>query len=211
MDELRQFIREALASGRSRDEISAILVRAGWPQDEVEDGLSHYLEADFPIPVPRRRYSGSARDAFVYLITFVALYTTAISLGSLLFGIIDVYLPDATQNRYGYGGDPFGMRWALAPLLVASPLYFWLARNNVRSVQRHPEIRTSVVRRWLTYLTLFVACAVAFGTLIAVIGGLLGGDLALASVCKAAITLLIVATVFFYYRWELGYGGGEAA
>ena len=53
--ELQRFVRDALASGASRDSIEAALASAGWPVEQVRDALDSYAEIDFPVPVPRPR------------------------------------------------------------------------------------------------------------------------------------------------------------
>ena len=207
MNPLLDFVKESLAGGHSRDEIRTVLSQANWPLDEIDDALSRFSDVAFPIPVPTPRRSGSARDAFLYLVTFVALYTTGIALGALLFGIVDHFLPDPLDQS-GYQSD--GLRWNIATLIVAFPLYMGLTRMHLHSYVRDPERRTSAVRRWLTYLTLFVAADVVIGTLIALIGEVLGGNMAAPFLLKCLITLLLSGAVFSFYMWELRFGDKEA-
>src|SRR5260221_3479711 len=98
--DLSQFVKEALAKGASRSEIKEILLKAGWQQDEVKNALDQYLESTFPIPVPRRRPYLSAREAFLYLLLFFTLYMSSFSFGTILFQLINRWLPDALQPSY---------------------------------------------------------------------------------------------------------------
>ena len=66
--ELREFVREALARGMSRELIREKLLAAGWRAEEVETALDAYADIDSPIPVPRRRPYLSARETFFYLL-----------------------------------------------------------------------------------------------------------------------------------------------
>lgn len=212
MPELVAFIREALTKGQSREQIRQALLDAGWEADEVEDGLSRFAESDFPIPVPRPRHSGSPREAFLYLVTFIALYTSALSLGALQFGILDHFMPDPVENYYySYGDELAGMRWNIATLLVAYPLFALLTRTHLKSYKTDPERRASSVRRWLTYLTLVVAACVIIGTLIGLIGGLLGGVLALKVLLKILIAMLLSGAIFLFYLWEVRLGNKAVA
>src|SRR5512140_2939500 len=103
LNELIAFVREAFSAGHPRTEVRAVLAAAGWPEDEIDDAFSRFADVQFPIAVPHRRQSGSAREAFLYLVTFVALYTFAIAFGALLFGLVDHIIPDPVADRYAYG------------------------------------------------------------------------------------------------------------
>ena len=61
----------------------------------------------------------------------------------------------------------------------------------------------SAVRRWLTYLTLFVAAAVLVGDMIALVYNLLGGELTLRFVLKVLVAAVIAGTIFGYYLMDL--------
>ena len=211
MNELIAFVREAISKGHQRSEIQAVLAQAGWPEDEIVDAISRFADVQFPIAVPHRRQSGSAREAFLYLVTFVALYTFAISIGALLFGLVDHYIPDLVADRYAYGDDNEGLRWNIAAIIVSFPLYLILTRMHLASYTRDPECRTSPVRRWLTYLTLFVAANVILGTLIGLIGGVLGGEFASRFILKLLIAMLIAGAILLYYLWEMRRGEKEAS
>ena len=87
MSELNEFVRSALADGAARAEVAGALKDAGWAPDEVQAALHQYAEVDFPIPVPRPHRSGTAKEAFLFLATFVTLYMSAISLGIVLTSI----------------------------------------------------------------------------------------------------------------------------
>ncbi len=196
-------MREALAAGHSRDQIRDALQQAGWAEDEIRSGMSRFAEVPFPIPVPRRQPSGSARDAFLYLVTFTALYTASFAFGAILFGLVDHFFPDPVTDRYGYEADASGLRWSIASLMVAFPLYMALTRKHLKDYARDPERRMSGVRRWLTSLTMFVAASVVIGDLIDLIGSVLGGELAMRFLLKVLIVLAIAGSVFGFYLWEI--------
>lgn len=203
MNELIEFVRQALAAGHSRDQVSDVLRQAGWADDEVRLALSRFADVPFSIPVPRRQPSGSARDAFLYLVTFTALYTAAIATGALLFGIVDHFLPDPVIDRNEYGDQAEALRWNVAALVVAFPIYLGLTRKHLKDYAMDPERRGSGVRRWLTYLTLFVAAAVVVGDLIDLVGNVLGGELAARFLLKILVVFMIAGGVFVFYLWEI--------
>ena len=196
--ELRSFVRESLARGLPRDRVKTALLDAGWPAGEVDDALAAYAEVDFPVPVPRRRPHVSAREAFLYLVLFATLYITAFDVGVVLFHLIDRALPDPARARFG---EDFaaGARAGTAGLLIAFPVYLALSRLVGRSLERDPSGRSSPIRKWLTWLTLFLAALVIIGDLITLVGRLLSGELALRFTLKALVVFAIAAAVFGHY------------
>lgn len=196
--ELYSFIRESLGKGMSRQEIADALAKGGWEQDEIQECLAAFAPVDFPVPVPQRKTSWEAREAFFYLVTFLALYVSGISLGSLWFSFVNVWLPDPLRGEYV---DPSlsGFRIAAASLLVAFPLFALLTRRMRIAMVYNTEQKRSAVGRWLTYATLVIAAAIIAGDLIAVLYNFLGGELTLRFVLKALIVFGIAGMVFGYY------------
>lgn len=201
--ELERFIHEALSRGQSRQAIQHALIEAGWTPEQTGNVLDAYADVDFPVPVPRPRASLSARDAFLYLVLFTTLYLSAFHFGSLLFDLINWWLPDPADARYAVMQLGRSMRWSVATLIIAFPVFAWLAGRLSRDVERQPIKRLSPVRRWLTYLTLFVAAAILIGDLTVLVYNLLGGELSVRFVLKVAVVALIAGTVFGYYLWDL--------
>jgi hypothetical protein len=195
------FVKEALASKIPRDRISAALREAGWPEDEIKSSLEAYAEVDFPIPVPRRRPYLSAREAFVYLVLFLCLYLSAWSFGALLFDLINRALPDVLR-QYGSGNDN-ALQLSISMLVVSFPIFLWLSSLTGRWVSRDSEKRSSKVRKWLTYITLFIAAGIIIGDLITLFYNLLGGELTARFFLKVLVVLLIAGLIFGYYLWDL--------
>lgn len=196
--DLDRFVRDALAARVPRERIQAELTRAGWPADEIEAALGGWLESDLPVPVPRRRMGLSAREAFVYLVLFATLYVVSYNAGAILFAAIERWLPDAARGR---GWEPWlgTVRWGAASLLIAFPVFLFASRIIARSLTREPEKRNSGVRRWLTYLTLFIAALVLIGDLVVVVSSMLSGELATRFVLKASVVFAIAGIVFGHY------------
>ena len=131
--------------------------------DVLVDELAAFADVEFPVPVPRPGTDLSAREAFLYLILFTTLYITACSLGSLIFDLINQGFPDAAEDAYRAAYTAQSIRWNISALVVAFPTFLFMARVTGRRLQLDPGKRTSAVRRWLTYLTLFVAACVLIG------------------------------------------------
>ncbi|WP_296252935.1 DUF5671 domain-containing protein [uncultured Stenotrophomonas sp.] len=201
--ELEVFVRDALMRGHSRQQISSALLAAGWNEQQISGVLDGWADVDFPLPVPRPRASLSAREAFAYLVLFSTLYFFAWNLGSLLFQLIQYALPDPADPDWQLMRLSGGIRWAISALVIAFPVFVFAAHRVSRDVDKHPIKRLSPVRRWLTYLTLFVAATVLIGDLTALVFNLLGGDLSLRFVLKVLVVGVIAGTVFGYYLWDL--------
>ena len=201
--ELEQFVRDALMRGHDREQVTGALLAAGWSAEQIRGVLDGWAEVDFALPVPRPRASLSAREAFLYLLLFSALYFFAWNLGSLLFQLIQYALPDPADPDWQLMRLSGGIRWAISALVIAFPVFVFAAHRVSRDVDRHPIKRLSPVRRWLTYLTLFVAATVLIGDLTALVFNLLGGDLSLRFVLKVLVVGAIAGTVFGYYLWDL--------
>ena len=201
--ELEVFVREALAKGASKDRIAAALGAAGWAPEQTRDALGAYADVDFPVPVPRPRPYLSPREAFLYLVLFATLYVSAYHLGSLLFDLIVRAFPDPADPAYTVRNLGHSMRWSVASLVIAFPVFLFVARHLGRELARNPVKRLSAVRRWLTYLTLFVAATVLVGDLITLVYNLLGGELSVRFVLKVLVVGVIAGAVFGYYLMDL--------
>jgi hypothetical protein len=201
--DLELFVREALAAGQSRPAIEAALAQAGWPPEQVDDALGAYADVAFPVPVPKPRPYLSAREAFLYLVLFATLYVSAYHLGSLLFDLINHALPDPADQQYRLMQLGASMRWSVASLLVAFPVFLFVARLLGRELARNPAKRLSVVRRWLTYMTLFLAAGIVIGDLITAVYNVLGGELTLRFSLKVLVVGAIAGTVFAWYLHDL--------
>lgn len=210
-NDLHVFVRDALARGLSREQVASALRAARWPDDEIESALAAWHDAGLGLPVPRRRVGVSPREAFLHLVLFVSLYLVAYHVGAILFALIERTWPDPLA----FGGDPRVdrlremVRFSTATLLVALPVHLFVARITGRAIAADPERRTSGPRRWLTWLTLFVAACVLIGDFIAVVLGLLRGQLTATFLARAAVVGAIAGWSFTHYMGGLRHDEGE--
>lgn len=201
--ELERFVYEALVRGESRESIAQALKAAGWREEQTRGVMEAYADTPFPIPVPRPRASVSAREAFLYLVLFTSLYFAAYHLGSLLFDLINRAWPDPSENELMGGAILASMRWSTAAILIAFPVFAYVSHYVSKDVARHPIKRLSPVRRWLTYLTLFVATTVLICDMTTLVASVLGGELTTRFVLKVLVVAAIAGSVFGYYLWDL--------
>lgn len=202
-NDLQLFVKQGLEKGLSREKLATALSSAGWPEDEVKTALESYADIDFPIAVPKRKPYLSAREAFMYLVMFLTLYISSISLGTDLFQFVNRWLPDAVEYSYIYESTTSIIRSATAALIITFPIFFWMSRMLRQAIARDPEKRSSKVRKWLTYLTLFVAAGVIIGDLITLVTYFLSGEITTRFMLKVIIVLAIAGSIFGYYLWDL--------
>lgn len=198
--DLHEFVKTALLQKISKTQIREALLKANWQEDEITSALEAFSDIDFAIPVPRRKPYLSAREAFVYLVLFVCLYISAGSFGTLVFNFIGRWVPDSLAP---YDNSLTGVRMAVSSLIIAFPIYLWLSNVMMKAIHRDPEKKSSKIRKWLTYVTLFVAAGFIIGDLITLLFNLLGGELTVRFVLKVLAVLIIAGLIFGYYLWDL--------
>lgn len=200
---LQEFVKEALSRGESRERIRQVLLKTGWQADEITNALDAYADISFSIPVPKRKPYISAQEAFMYLLLFLTLYISSISFGMLLFQFINHWLPNALQDGYSFSNQLSIIRQSTASIIIAYPLFLWMTQKLRKAIDQDPEKRSSKIRKWLTYITLFIAAGVIIGDLIALVFNLLSGDLTLRFILKVLVVGGIAGLIFGYYLWDM--------
>lgn len=143
------------------------------------------------------------KDVFLHLLAIVGLYASVGSFIGIVFGLINIYVPDIATGLSGYYyGDPSdSLRFPLAVLIVVFPLYALLMRMLNRDAEQSTEKRELRVRKWLFHFTLAAAAVLIAGDLIATIYQFLNGNLTLRFGLQV-LTLFAVATSVFFYYYE---------
>jgi len=210
--QLLEFIEAARVKGASDETVVGMLKSEGWPEDSIYQTLTAHYEKLTGLSVPASRRSGDAKDAFLYLLMFSTLAIWTIALGSLMFTLIDKWIPDPlAQNQYMYSGDSLEIASSLASIIVAFPIYLLVTRLILGGVRKHPEKLQSGVRKWLTYIALLIAAGVIIGDLVTVLTYFLRGELTSRFVLKALTAIVISGGVFWYYLASLRQPASGAA
>lgn len=200
---LLDFTRRALAAGKRRPEIAEALRKGGWGEAEIVHALGAFADTEFPIPVPRPMPYLSAREVFIYLVLFAALYAAAFDLGALAFELINRSFPDPMDSSFMMRLSDERIRWYIAGLVIAFPLFLLTFRGVTRAVARDPTKRASRPRKWLTYLTLFVASVSLASDLMVLVYNLLGGELTVRFLLKIATVAIIAGGIFLYFLVDM--------
>lgn len=151
----------------------------------------------------------SPKDVFLHLFSMVTLYGSAISLITLLFQYVNLAVPDALEQQYYYSGAYQTIRFAVASLIVLFPAYVWVTWFLNKMYEKEPDKRNLRIRKWLIYLTLFIAGLVILGDFVSLIYSFLGGEVTMRFVLKIGAVLLVAGAIFWYYFWDLKKSGTE--
>ncbi len=141
----------------------------------------------------------TAKHFVLQLGSLISLYLSLSFLIVLLFGIINVLFPDATENYWAIESATSSIRLGIAMIVVFFPTYIVFTRL-VNTARRHEGTSAYLVlTKWLIYLSLLVGGGVLLGDLVAVIMAFLDGELTQRFILKATSVLIIVGAAFFYY------------
>lgn len=201
-EQLTKFVGKALDRGRDRTAIAAALTEAGWEPSETQAALAAWSETVFDPPIPRPQPQILARDAYRYGLMFVALMVVAGHLIWLGFYTIDVWLVDLTEPGRWRTYRLWEIRWSTAALITFTPVFLYLNLRSVAATRADPALRRSTVRRWLGFLTLFVASVAFLSDVVTLIYVWLNGDLSLRFVLKVLVVAVVSGGVFIFFRDE---------
>ena len=148
----------------------------------------------------KSRPRSTAKDVFSYLLLIILLTISVVSFGAILWQEINFYLPD---NLDYYSGIFDILRTSIASLVVAWPIFIFMSWSIQKDLTGNADKGQIWVRRWLLYLTLFVASIAIIIDSITLLNEFLGGELTTRFILKALVVLLVSGAVFGFYLWEL--------
>ncbi|MDD5527852.1 MAG: DUF5671 domain-containing protein [Patescibacteria group bacterium] len=140
--------------------------------------------------------SNAAKFVFLYLLHLVSLGFMTVSFGNVIFQIINKYIPDVVAP---YMENKF----AISALLVSIPIFFGVSYLLQKSLFSGELKKDSGIRRWLTYLILFVSFLIFFGWLIYFVNSFLNGEVSVKFILKTITVLAIAAAVFGFYFYDI--------
>ena len=201
--DVQQFIDSARAQGATDEAIVGLLRGRGWPEDDVYRALADHFEGRSGLAIPAYKRSGSAKDAFIYLLSFATLATWTLGLGSVAFTLIEWWIKDPLNQTTSYANSYYQIADSLACIIVAFPVYLLTMHFINRELRMHPEKLESSVRKWLTYIALLIAAGIVVGDSITFLTYFLRGELSARFISKVVTVLVIAGGVFWYYTGSL--------
>ncbi|MEK7117161.1 MAG: DUF5671 domain-containing protein [Patescibacteria group bacterium] len=143
----------------------------------------------------------TAKDFFLHLGAIAGLYATAIALVNLLFTVIDNAYPAVIEYNY-YSSSSISL--PVATLIIIFPIFILLSRLVYKTYELEPDKKQLGIRRWLTYITLFVAGIILASDLVTVLYKFLDGqDLTAAFIFKALVVFILTGAIFKFYLDEI--------
>lgn len=145
------------------------------------------------------------KDFFMQFGALVTLYVSVGALFNLLFTLIDRVFPDVLDTNFYYSVSVYssGIRFAIASLVIIFPTYLILLWLITKESDANPEKKFLNLRRWLTYLTLFVSAGFALGDLVTLLNYFLGGEITVRFILKVLVVLVVAIGIFVYYIFDL--------
>lgn len=196
--ELRRYIESARAKKMTDEDIKSQLLKTGWNEPEILKVLNLSGDVDtalIPPPVPRIGMWVS----FQYVLLFISLYIWTISLGGIAYHATDRLIKDPLD----FSGSSTNlenpvMKGYLAAIIVAYPIFVLLFLKLKKLTHDKPYTKSLGSRKGLIYVTLVITFLILISHLIAIIYGVLDGDIKGRSIAHFIITLSIAGSVFFY-------------
>lgn len=139
------------------------------------------------------------RDVFLHLFVMVALYWSSVSFITLLWQYINYFFPDNLSLDSYYPSSLWVLRFAVSSLIIFFPLFILVSRYLNKIYEKEGEVKESKIRKWMIYLTLFIASLVIIGDLISIINTFLGGEIQTRFILKALSVLVVAGVIFGYY------------
>jgi hypothetical protein len=143
----------------------------------------------------------SPKDVFIHLLMIGTLYVGVFSFCSLWYDYINLLFPDKLNFYYRSILD--GVLTSTSILIVIFPVYIftsWLLEKDIALVPEKRELR---VRKWLVYLTLFIAAIAIIVEVVRLIYNFQMGELTMNFSLKIVVTLLVAAAAFGYHLWDV--------
>lgn len=147
-----------------------------------------------------QKHASAAKDVFSYLLMIIMLYVGVIAFVAMIWQYINVAFPDLLNVSYGAYDI---IRNSISSLVIVWPVLIfvsWMIGKDLRADHEKQNIR---VRKWLLYLTLFIASLTIIIDLITLLNSFLSGEITMRFVLKVLTILAVAIAVFGYYLWDL--------
>jgi hypothetical protein len=198
-DELATFLRAAKERGIPDESLVGMLRHNGWSERRIYRALSEHYAGVLGVPVPRRaQATENARDAFLYLLNFIALGFWTVALWQIWDRLVNRWFPDALSVTSGtYLREDIA--WQVALIIVSFPLFAVVHSLIQRELARRPELYYSAVRRWLTYIALVLTAIPILVDAAYTVQQLIVGQLTIHFFLDTLGLMVIGGGIFAYY------------
>lgn len=160
--------------------------------------IAEFLLPDMENSTPPK--ATGPKDVFLEIWVMGSLYLSAAFIITLLFQYVNYFFPD-TANPYSFSQST--VRWVVAILVAILPTHIFVLYLREKDYLAVPQKREGRLRKWLLYLTLFVAaitCVIDFSTLVYYF---LNGELSVRFLLKVLSVAIVAGGVFWYYLKDI--------
>jgi hypothetical protein len=197
--DLDSFVRTAKGRAVPDDALVALLRQNGWSERRIYSSLSGYYGELLGVAPPSRSGRGEqAREAFLYLLSFITLGFWTVALGQIFAQLIARRFPDAANPLYGHS-VVYDVAWQLATLIVAFPAFLVIGRLIAGELRRRPDAFDSGIRAWLTHIALVIAGLITLSDGILFVSAFLRGELTAQFILNTIVVVGLGGGVFAYY------------
>ena len=198
-DLLVAFIEKTRASGISDATTVEILKQRGWSERRIYRAFSTAVERTLGFDIPVRGSAQEyARDAYLYLVSFITLALWSYSLGNIFYVMIDYWIPDRANGWTIPTHElPQYLSWPIAMLVVAFPIFMFVNAALQRDLSQRPEGFSTGVRKWLTYIALVGTVATLVFDAVSFLQAFLLGNLTAHFILDSLVLLLVAGGNIF--------------
>ncbi len=141
----------------------------------------------------------TAKHFVLQLGSLISLYLSLSFLLVLLFALINLLFPDATDTIWQVESASSNVRIGIAMTIVFFPAYLILTRAVNQARRQDTGGSYLGLTKWLIYLSLLIGGIVLLSDLVVVIMTFLEGEITQRFVLKALSVFVVVGAAFFYY------------
>lgn len=141
----------------------------------------------------------TAKHFVLQLGSLISLYLSISFLLVLIFGLVNIIFPDATESVWEIDSASDSVRIGIAMTLVFFPAYLILTRMVNKARRKENKGNYLGLTKWLIYLSLLVGGGALLVDLVVVINTFLEGEITERFILKAVAVLVVVGASFYYY------------
>lgn len=150
------------------------------------------------------------KEVILQILSIAALYVSVGAFFGVMFAFIDALFPGVVTTVGIFDVPNSSVRFAVATLIIAFPIFVWLSRVVEQHVATLGAGTEFLTRKWLLYITIAIAGAAIAGTAIGVLYSYLNGEITARFISKALTIVLVAAAGLTYYRALLKAGTSDA-
>jgi hypothetical protein len=134
------------------------------------------------------------KDFFLQLGIIVTLYVSIVALISFLFTVINIALPQVNE----FYRQNSGLAWSMSVFIIAYPVLVYLMFKTNKYFIEFPAKKELAIKKWFTYLTIFLtALTIAIDLIVLLYTFLQGEQITLRFILKILVVVVVALTVFW--------------